>query len=114
MARQGERRDKAATLSQGSTFLRAASLSQSLLTVTMSVLLSHSLDKETKILCDVGAGLKPLEFKDWALRRQLGKPGVATQGAPHHSCPELLPPAGWFPLLTAGPGEENGKGEERG
>lgn len=94
--------------------LPEASLSQSLLTITMSTLLSHSLDKETKILCDLGAGLKPLEFKDWALRRQLGKPGVAPQGAPHHCCPELLPPPGWFPLLTADAGEENGKREERG
>ena len=46
MARQGQRRDKGATLSQGSTFLRAASPLQSLLTVTTAVLLSHSLDRD--------------------------------------------------------------------
>lgn len=113
MAWQWERRDKQQLCVSGQ-HLPQASLSQSLLTIMMSTLLSHSLDKETKILSDLGAGLKPLEFKDWALRRQLGKPGVAPQGAPHHCCPELLPPPGWFPLLTADPGEENGKREERG
>ena len=91
---RGREETSSNSVSQGSTFLRATSLSQSLLTITMSILLSHSLDKETKILCDLGAGLKPLEFKDWALRRQLVKPGVAPQGAPHHCCRELLPPAG--------------------